>query len=345
VVDTARHPSSGGSYRGVDPFGLFWSAEAEELLDFSGLHPMRVVLRASCDDLTTETSYVRPVVADAVTRVDVDDDDARGIVFQPPSGSGRGVVVLAGSDGGPGSPLMGALLARHGTVVLSLAHWNHPGTPEAMSGIDVEVVIRAAEWLRAQDGVADEPPALIGISRAGELALLAATLVPDAVGPVVSLVGSGVPWGAFGPGADDNDPAWLFEGRPVPKAFEVPDDPGLESSLADSQGVAAAEIPIERATGPVLLLSGEDDAMWPSTRLSRIAEERAVRLGAADRVTHVAYPDAGHFCTTPPGFAVPAEVSHPVIDVRVAIGGSRAGNQAARLDAWRRIREHVGAAR
>ena len=108
--------------------------------------------------------------------------------------------------------------------------------------------------------------------------------------------------------------------------------------------VAAAEIPVERATGPVLLLSGEDDAMWPSARLSRIAEARAAREGAADRVTHVAYPDAGHFCTTPPGLPDRVGGRDPDATCR-QIGGSRAGNQAARLDAWRRLLELVGATR
>jgi dienelactone hydrolase len=117
---------------------------------------------------------------------------------------------------------------------------------------------------------------------------------------------------------------------------EDEDDP--EACLEDAEMVAAAEIPVEHAAGPVLLLSGEDDAMWPSARLSRIAEERAAREGVADRVTHVAYPHAGHFCTSPPGFPTPS-------DSVLRNGGTRAGNQAARRDSWRRLREHVGAVR
>ena len=57
--------------------------------------------------------------------------------------------------------------------------------------------------------------------------------------------------------------------------------------------MARAEIAFEHAAGPVLMLSGEDDAMWPSARLTRIAEARAEREGAGDRVTHVAYPAPG----------------------------------------------------
>ena len=83
--------------------------------------------------------------------------------------------------------------------------------------------------------------------------------------------------------------------------------------------------------------------MWPSARLSRIAEERARREGAADRVTHVAYPDAGHLAGVPPGFPT-RSVRFDDGSVR-PFGGTRAGNQAARLDAWRRLLELMGARR
>ena len=158
--------------------------------------------------------------------------------------------------------------------------------------------------------------------------------MPDRVGPVRSSGRQRGAVGRWGPGTEVLETAWRFGGEPVPQLDEDEDDP--DACLDDADMVAAAEIPVERATGPVLLLSGEDDAMWPSARLSRIAEARAAREGAAERVTHVAYPDAGHFCTTPPGFPTTSE------DV-VRNGGSRAGNQAARLDSWRRLRDFVGA--
>jgi pimeloyl-ACP methyl ester carboxylesterase len=334
-VDTAEDASSGGSYGGVDPYGLFWSAEVLDFYDWDVLHPMLVTLRASCDEQTVQASYARPVLAEGVTEHLVAEPGVAGRLFLS-QGFRRAVVILGGSVGGPGGPVVGALLAGHGVPVLSLAYWGHPGTPDALRDIDVEVVARACDWLRAQDGVDDVPPCVIGLSRGAELALLAASLTPDAVGPVAAFVGSGVPWGAWGPGTDVLETGWRFAGEPVTQMVEDEADP--DACIDDEDMVAAAEIPVERATGPVLLLSGEDDAMWPSARLSRIAEVRAAREGAADRVTHVAYPNAGHFCTTPPGFPLTSE------DV-VRNGGSRAGNQAARLDSWRRLRDLVGATR
>ncbi len=334
-VETAVDASSGGSYLGTDPFGLCWSAEVPGLYDWGVLHPMHVTLRASCDEQTVDASYARAVLAAGVTEHVVAEPGVAGRLFLP-AGSGRGVVILGGSVPGPGGPVVGALLAGHGVPALSLAYWGHPGTPDVLRDIDVEVVVRACDWLRAQPGVDDMPPCVVGLSRGGELALLAATLAPDRVGPVASLAGSGVPWGAWGEGTDVLETAWRFGGEPVTQMAEDEDDP--DACIDDEAMVAAAEIAVERATGPVLLLSGEDDAMWPSARLSRIAEDRAARVGVADRVTHVAYPDAGHFCTTPPGFPLMA----PGV---VRGGGSRTGNQAARRDSWRRLLDFVGATR
>ncbi len=336
-VDTAQDASSGGTYSGTDPFGLFWSAEVDGLYEWDALHPMRVTLRATCDEQAVETGYARPVLGEGVAEHLVAEPGVAGRLFVPAGeGRGRAVVILGGSVAGPGGPVVGALLAGHGVPALSLAYWGHPGTPDVLRDVDVEVVTRACDWLRAQDGVDDVPPSVLGLSRGGELALLAASLVPDSVGPVASFVGSGVPWGAWGEGTDVLETAWRFAGEPVVQMAEDEDDP--DACIDDAEMVAAAEIAVERASGPVLLLSGEADSMWPSARLSRIAEDRAERGGAADRVTHVAYPDAGHFCTTPPGFPLMSE------DI-VRNGGSRAGNQTARLDSWRRLLDFAGAPR
>ncbi|MEO6512927.1 MAG: acyl-CoA thioesterase/bile acid-CoA:amino acid N-acyltransferase family protein [Nocardioides sp.] len=336
-VDTALDASQGGTYRGTDPFGLFWTVTLDAPYDWTLLHPMRVTLRATCDAMSVQTSYARPVLAEGVTEHVVAEAGAgvAGRLFLPERSS-RAVVVIGGSLAGPGLPVTAALLAGHGVAALSLAYWGHPGTPDVLREIDVEVVGRAADWLRGQDLIDDLPPCVVGASRGSELALLAASLMPEKIGAVVAQVGSGVAWGAWGEGTDVLDTAWRFDGEPVPQVAEDEDDP--EACLDDPEMVAAAEIPIERATGPVLLLSGEDDTMWSSTRLSRIAEARAERKDAADRVEHVAYPDAGHFCTLPPGFPI-------MSDAVLRTGGSRHGNQGARLDSWRRLLDHVGALR
>ncbi len=341
-VHTARDSSLGGSYTGRDPFGLYWSADAVRMYDWSPLSPMHVELHATSGVETATASYDRAWLAPGATVRDVREEGAVGRLFLPAGAAAApSIVILAGSNGGLGGVPAAALLSGHGVAALALAHWRHPGTPDRMRDIDVEVVGVAGDWLRRQHGVADRLPTVLGVSRGGELALLAGSLMPDRVGTVVSDVGSGVPWGALGPGTDVNETAWRFAGRPVPQMVEDADDP--HAHLDDPDAVAAAEIPVERCSDRVLLLSSADDRVWPSARLSEIAARRAARLGAGDRVTHVCHRDAGHAGGAPPGYAAAVAVTDPESGERFAFGGTRDGNHAARLDSWRRLLEAVSA--
>ena len=40
--------------------------------------------------------------------------------------------------------------------------------------------------------------------------------------------------------------------------------PAFESSLDDASAAAAAAIPVEKIAGPLMLISGTDDQVWPS---------------------------------------------------------------------------------
>jgi pimeloyl-ACP methyl ester carboxylesterase len=339
-VDTSRDPSTGGDYRGVDAYGLVSSASPSGRPDRTPLEPIRLSVVASCATARAETAYQRAWTPREVSVVDVDEPGVVGRLHLPAGRDLPAVVVVGGSDGGIGGPTTAALLSGHGVAALSLAYWNHPGTPPVLRDIDIEVVGRGCDWLRYRPGVRDERPTVLGISRGGELAMLAGSLMPDRVGSVVSLVGSALVWGGFGNGVDDNDTAWRFEGRPVPQMWEYPDDP--DRGLHEPAMVAAAEIPVERVDGRVLLTSGADDRMWRSATFSEYAVRRAQRFGAGDRVEHVSYPDAGHACSAPPGYAVPIELVHPVDGSFTSLGGTLAGTNAARRDSWRRLLDLIG---
>ena len=145
-------------------------------------------------------------------------------------------------------------------------------------------------------------------------------------------------------------PAWLFRGQPLPyatTALSLPDGvdlsrpvalrPLFERALMEPAMIAAAEIPVERTRGPILLVSGDSDAMWPSTPMAEIAERRAARYGVAHDVQHLRYPGAGHVCGGAPGTPVQTQVRLPLDGGFYALGGSRAANAAARAHSWPRV--------
>jgi dienelactone hydrolase len=267
------------------------------------------------------------------------------------------VIAFAGSGGGLG-PAAGwaPALAEHGYAVLAIAYFGVPGLPSELRDIEVEVVARAARWLGDHPAIASAPFVAMGVSRGSELALLAGIHV-EQVGPVVALAPSGVAWSALGADGPVDAPAWTVGGAPVPYPWPrggvtpplsdgpVALRPMFEAALVDAAAIRAAEIPVERCRGPLLLVSGDDDQMWPSTTFAELIVERLRRTGATVECTHLHYPDAGHAFVGPVGPPVPTHVpAHPLTGVSYAFGGTEAGNAAAQADSWPRILDFLHAA-
>ncbi len=183
--------------------------------------------------------------------------------------------------------------------------------------IPLEYFAEGIAWLKSQVSVLGDRVAIVGASRGGELSLLLGSVFPDEIAAVVAKVPSGVIWGGIGREAKPDAVAWTYEGRAVaPLAGEESEGnelprrdgaivltPAFEERLASAsaQELANATIPIERFGGPVLLLSGEDDAMWPSVALSEIVVERGVAAGQLE-IRHLHYRDAGTTSRRPRAF-------------------------------------------
>ncbi|MDQ0382926.1 acyl-CoA thioesterase/bile acid-CoA:amino acid N-acyltransferase family protein [Amycolatopsis thermophila] len=345
-VDTAWHASRGGTYRGLDPFGLFWSGRPVGPGASAGLDPMRGVVRVQGAGFRVEAPLTRRWLAPDAIVTEVGEPGVSGVYVRP-AGTGPfpAVVAFGGSSGGLGpSGTWAAVLAHHGFATIAISYFGGPGLPPALVGIEIECVERAITWLRGRPEVSTDPVGVLGISRGSELALLAGAHFPD-VGGVVAIAPSGVTWCGLGPRGPVDAAAWTHRGEPVPyapltmtqrpprgRAFAL--RPLFESALADSARIRAAEIPVERIDGPVLLVSGEDDAMWPSARMAEIAVRRWADHGSGHPVRHLRYPRAGHTGVGVPGIPTELEVRHPLDGGHYAFGGSASGNAAARASSW-----------
>jgi dienelactone hydrolase len=194
----------------------------------------------------------------------------------------------------------------------------------------------------------------MGGSRGGELALVLGATFPD-VKAVVGYVPSGIVHaGISGGGLRESRrrPAWTHRGEALPflssrDASRMDGPPASPEPLAltpvflraleDRAAVEAAEIPVERINGPVLLISGQDDQMWPSPVLAEIAMARLARHHHPYLYRHLSYPGAGHLIGQP---GLPATVSasvHPLSGRLMAYGGSPQYNAAAAADSWPKV--------
>jgi dienelactone hydrolase len=273
--------------------------------------------------------------------------------FRTPDGQGPypAVLALGGSDGGTPEYFLDLLVAE-GFACLALTYWGTRETKLAFTDIPLELVERGLRWLRDDSRVVvkNGRVGLIGASRGGELALLVAAAYPGLVGPVVAYTPSSVAWVGIDmslpPGTTRS--SWTHNGEPLPY---VPFPPGVapveterglsllpmcEAGLADAAAVQRAAVAIERATGPLLLVSGGDDRVWPTGRMCEQLVERMARHGRAQDVTHLHYPSAGHMLFP---YKRPSDTLIPAL--HADLGGNPAADAAAHRAAWPAVVAHL----
>lgn len=357
-VNVSTQRPAHGTYEQPDPMGLFWSMAPPAGAEFQGISvasvaPLRVRFEAEVEGVVVASAQAeRKFKASEVTCTEIHDHGMVATLFRP-SGSGvhPAILVLGGSGGGLWEA-PAALLASHGFVALALAYFGIAPLSPGLVEIPLEYFGTAIRWLQQQDGVRPQSLAVLGQTRGGELALLLGATFPE-LRAVVAYVPSGVLWmGTPVAGAEPPSlpPAWTRNGQPLPfmrsgfiaSAIDwqhppVATSPGFTAALQDEEAVAQATIPVEHTRGAILMLSGQDDQMWPSPSLAEIAVRRLQQRNFAFPVEHVSYPHAGHLFPLPYLPTTITHSRHPILKVDFAYGGTPAGNAFAGADSWSKV--------
>ncbi len=310
-IDLATTAPVSGSYTGIDSLGLFWSMENTKerqsdpsLFESDDQSVITMTLREGEKNVAQHTLLLRK------RQIGVSTTEIRGEVtgafLVPPSNGKRmpGVIVLGGSEGGIPRD-RAAMIASHGFPTLALAYFSAGSLPKDLEHIPVETVDKAVEWLRKQPSVDPKRIVIFGISKGAELGLLAASRNPRINAVVAIAPGSNVfqnlnrtqaPGSSWTAGGIDLPFAPFVKSEVFDKSHRLADlyNASLDAAPPDSR------IPVEKISGPILLLSGKDDALWPS---SRMANEIAARLTANHfryKVKNLIFEDVGHHAATLP---------------------------------------------
>lgn len=244
------------------------------------------------------------------------------------------IIALGGSEcGDEGGRFLAQSVAKLGYGALALAYCIAPGLPPAVQNIPLEYFGKAIDWVEKQPLANRDHIGLYGISIGAETALVVAARDPRIKAVVV-----GSPSSAVWQGFDTHNyssvaPTYLLDGKAVPYVPYDTSNPFVsifdlyQRSLAGLPAHQDAIIPVENINGPVLLLSGKTDTLWPSTTM---ADQVITRLDAKKfpyAHEHIAYQNAGHGAPLPPGDYTGR------LDT---LGGTPEGNAAAHADAWKR---------
>jgi|GEM_PF-185349 len=283
---------------------------------------------------------------EGATREDVHANGLNGILYRPAGvGPVPALIVLGGSEGGiQAASGVGAGFARHGYAVLALAYFDADGLPKTLENIPLEYFEKAVDWLEAQQGIDAGAIGAAGGSRGSEAALLLASRRADIMA-VVAFAPSGIVWqGLNFANPMKMGPAWTVDGKALP--FVTPDGlayrPGAEMKPMFANVLDHAEkrpdtnIPVEQINGPVLLISGKDDALWPSFEMSERVVARLHAKGFRPPVQHLSYEKAGHiiFMGDPSTQSAASMARAPANPM---LGGTSEANMAAWKDNWPKV--------
>lgn len=181
------------------------------------------------------------------------------------------VLVLGGADGGLPTALAETFAAL-GYPTLAVAYFGLDGLPAELEMIPLEYFAAPKRWL--QQRTQQQAYLLAGWSKGAELALLLASR-DKAVRGVIAISPSAVTWpGILKDWYKTPRASWSVAGQGLPA---VPFDASGEmhglldlyqQSLRNTTAVQAATIAVERIHGPLLLLSGTQDDVWPSAAMA-----------------------------------------------------------------------------
>ncbi len=246
--------------------------------------------------------------------------------YYPASGESKNIAImfLGGSDGGmPNFNFEG--YTSKGYSCLAVGYFGTENTPDHLEMIPLEYFEDVIKMYKSKPEIENKKIVVIGGSKGGELVLLLASKYKQIDGVVAKVPSSVVFQGIGGPSS-----SWSYKGEPVPFVPYAPYDYSkivnhqyvemYKLSIEQTEAVEKAAIKVENINGPILLISGKEDRMWPSAQMGDMVIKRLEEKKFPHWYRHFAYENADHS-----------------MNENHLMGGTKDGNKKARVDSEQRI--------
>lgn len=235
------------------------------------------------------------------------------------------LIVVGGSEGGNPSYFAEQFVEK-GFSVLSLAYFKETTLPDNLELIPLEYFDAPISWLQCNYNF--DKIVFVGISKGAELALLLASIKNDIYG-VIAYSPSSVVFEGFGNDQTNSNSSWTINNKQI--KFVPFDVTGVKDfndyytiykqSLTQTSFVENAIIEVENISGPILLLSGSDDRMWPSKEMAEMIVNRLKTKNFKFKSKHICFDGAGHVFS----------------EYYTELGGNADSNKIARVESMEEI--------
>jgi len=367
MVHVVKQAPLCGSYKGIDPMGLFWSLTSidKDLAKNTSMaqgtiNLGRVLLSVFSGDKLRAQKVINRIWPDVEIK-EIRQQGVVGTLCYPKNVKKMpGIIIIHGAGGVPDIGLA-QVLASHGYTVLALVYFGVEGLPKNLSLIPLEYFKNAMRWLKKQPQVEGNKIALLGQTRGAEVGLLLASLFPGEMNACIIYSPYHFVCSDY---SQEQKSAWTYKNKPVPfmpmfiseqevlegvKEGQITlqkgtiDDPMLftQFSLYRMKKISnkikeESIIPVENICCPILIISGNDDQQWLSPVSGKSIMDRLDCTGSRIKRKYVNYPNAGNHLLA---FPYRSSIDLPFIHASwwTVAGGTPEGNAHAIEQAWKEM--------
>lgn len=366
AVDLSKmSPLEGSTYQGIDGEGPLWSMLGPDQSKFFTRNlPVELEYHSELlrgDSVIASTRFRRHF-GDGVKCGQIHEPPVVGTFAHPNDDLPHpGVLLLHGSDS---VDLAGAskLLASEGYSVLALRWFGIEDRPPHLVNINLNDIDRVVKHMLNDDFVLGDHIAVIGLSRGAELGLELAANNTN-LGLTIALSPSSIRQAGMGENFSFKDPAWVRNGEPLEW---VPGGNGFgmmiswlsavirrkpmrqkRSFLKDLnkkvEAVEKSTIQVENCKGPITLIFGDDDGLWPSKEYSDRIAGRLKNAAWPGNLRVECLAGAGHFVGFPYALPTlpPMRILKPTSFFSIDFGGSAEANAESAKKVWQIVQEEL----
>lgn len=296
------------------------------------------------------------ILFDGIKPKEIHENGFQASYYKKEDFKNKTAIILLG--GGQWSDYWAQEFVKKGFIGLSVPYTQKEGLPMLPEAIDLEYFEKTIHWLKAQPEVNPNKIVIMGASRNAELALVIAATFPEIINGVVAYAPSSVSWSntVLPYNSDEMKPSWRYKGKDIPyipmhKITGKDFDSGeiisyWKNGLAKIEIAKKAAIQVENINGPILLFSGKDDQVWPSSLMANQIEDRINRTNFKHKFQNIKYDNAGHLISTHPERNPPSRKGSMLIndqEYNYQFGGTDDGELIAKQDAQVKLMQYLNA--
>ncbi|TCI92694.1 palmitoyl-CoA hydrolase [Tenacibaculum sp. M341] len=242
----------------------------------------------------------------------------------------------------------GQKFASKNMVGLSIPYTGKIGLPKLPEEIELSYFKNVIDWLQQQPQVNPNKIVVMGASRNAELSLILASIFPNSISGVIAYAPSSVSWSntVLPYNSDTIKASWTYNGNDIPyipmSKLAADDSETIDmlaywqKGLGKSNAVKKATIKVENIKGSILLFSGMNDKVWPSSTMADMIEKRLKHKDFDYTFENIKYQNAGHLISTNPDSKTGIRTGNihiNGINYKYDFGGNDEGDFKAKQDA------------